>query len=151
MEKVTKLLALPCYCGTLRQISRAATNLYEDAFAGTGLHATQYTALQILDACPGLSTTELGDAMGVDQTTSSRLLGNLRAKKLIQLVATDDRRRRPWALTTLGKATVVKLEPNWLAAGKLFEKHLGREGRGCPQGGGVCRRLAIGIGITFRS
>src|SRR5579872_5965564 len=65
-----KLTSLPCYCATLRQAARAVTVLYEDMLADSGLYATQYTALQLLDSVPNVTTTELAEALGIDQTTA---------------------------------------------------------------------------------
>ena len=73
-----KLLSLPCYCATLRQAARAVTVLYEDMLADSALHATQYTALQLLELAANLTTTELAEGsryrpdhghadLGVDQ------------------------------------------------------------------------------------
>src|SRR5690349_3882293 len=45
-----RLMSLPCYCATLRQAARAVTVLYEGILGDSGLHATQFTALQFLDA-----------------------------------------------------------------------------------------------------
>jgi len=50
-----KLLSLPCYCATLRQAARSVTTLYETVLADSGLHLSQYTALQVLSEpriCP---------------------------------------------------------------------------------------------------
>ena len=59
--KFMKLQSLPCYCATVRQVARAVTVLYEERLAESGLHATQYTALQVLDSVPNLTTTELAE------------------------------------------------------------------------------------------
>jgi DNA-binding MarR family transcriptional regulator len=69
-----KLQSLPCYCATLRQAARAVTALYEAVLADSGLHATQYTVLQVLKRASNLTTTELADAIGIDQTTATRTL-----------------------------------------------------------------------------
>src|SRR5438105_5784673 len=61
-----KLMPLPCYCATLRQAARAVPVLYEDMLAGSGLHATQFTALQLLDTARSLTTTELAQALVVE-------------------------------------------------------------------------------------
>src|SRR6266436_5116834 len=74
-----KLQSLPCYCATVRQVARAVTVLYEELLADSGLHATQYTALQVLDPVPNLTTTELAEAIGIDQTTATRTLTLKRA------------------------------------------------------------------------
>jgi DNA-binding MarR family transcriptional regulator len=121
-----KLMSLPCYCATVRQAARAITVLYEDMLAGTGLPATQFTALQLLDSSPNLTTTELAQALGVDQTTATRALALIKKAGLASDTVGDDRRQRHWALSAQGKALVRKLKPRWEAAQSAFEKRLGR-------------------------
>lgn len=121
-----KLMSLPCYCATVRQAARAITVLYEDMLAGTGLPATQFTALQLLDSVPNLTTTELAQALGVDQTTATRALALIKKAGLASDTVGDDRRQRHWALSAQGKALVRKLKPRWEAAQSAFEKRLGR-------------------------
>ena len=121
-----KLLSLPCYCATLRQTARAVTAMYEEVLAGSGLHATQYTALQVLSRVPNLTTTELADAIGIDQTTATRTLALIRKAGLAIDSPGADRRERCWALTSLGETTLERLTPRWQAAQAAFEKQLGR-------------------------
>ena len=122
-----KLESLPCYCATLRQAARAVTVLYEKMLADGGLHATQYTALQILDSVPNLTTTELADALGIDQTTATRTLALIKKAGLASdSVGRDDRRQRRWAVSSQGQALMRKLKPRWEAAQEAFEKSLGR-------------------------
>jgi len=121
-----KLQSLPCYCATVRQVARAATVLYEELLADSGLHATQYTALQVLDSVPNLTTTELADAIGIDQTTATRTLALIRKGGLVIATVGRDRRQRRWALTAKGQAQLRKLRPAWEAAQEAFEKRLGR-------------------------
>jgi DNA-binding MarR family transcriptional regulator len=119
-----KLQSLPCYCATLRQAARAVTALYEEVLAEGGVHATQYTALQILESVPKLTTTELAEAIGIDQTTATRTLALIRKNGLAVDVPGDDRRR--WTLTSQGRAQLRKLKPTWDAAQEAFENRLGR-------------------------
>lgn len=121
-----KLLPLPCYCATVRQAARAVTVLYEDMLADCGLRATQYTALQLLDSAPNLTTTELAEALGVDQTTATRTLALIKKAGLASDTVGDDRRQRRWALSAPGQALLRKLKPRWEAAQQAFEKRLGR-------------------------
>src|SRR6059058_1662094 len=120
------LLSLPCYCATLRQAARAVTVLYEDMLAGSGLHATQFTALQLLDSAPNLTTTELAEALGVDQTTATRTLALIKKAGLASDTIGLDRRQRRWALSAQGQLLVRRLTPRWEAAQEAFEKRLGR-------------------------
>jgi DNA-binding MarR family transcriptional regulator len=122
-----KLQSLPCYCATLRQAARAVTALYEDMLADSGLHATQYTALQVLDEAGELTTTELADAIGMDQTTATRTLALIRKSGLATDAIGEDRRQRRWKLTSEGRALFRKLKPRWEAAQQAFEMRLGRE------------------------
>jgi DNA-binding MarR family transcriptional regulator len=123
---IMKLQALPCYCATLRQAARAATALYESVLAESGLHATQYTIMQVLSRVSNLTTTELADAIGIDQTTATRTLALVKRSGLIIDAPGSDRRERHWSLTGKGAAQVRKLNPAWEAAQRTFEKRLGR-------------------------
>jgi DNA-binding MarR family transcriptional regulator len=122
-----QLLSLPCYCASLRQIARAITVLYEETLAESGLHATQYTALQVLEAAPNLTTTDLAEAIGIDQTTATRTLALIKKAGLAADTVGDDRRQRRWALTAKGREQLRKLRPRWEAAQQTFEKRVGRE------------------------
>ena len=121
-----KLQALPCYCATLRQVARAITVLYEEVLADSGLHATQYTALQLLDQAPDLTTTELAQMIGIDQTTATRTLALIKKSGLATDKVGSDRRERRWVLSPKGQALVRRLRPRWEAAQEAVEKRLGR-------------------------
>ena len=121
-----KLQSLPCYCATLRQAARAATALYESALADSGLHLTQYTALQALKLAPNLTTTDLADLIGIDQTTATRTLALIKKRGLIASRRGEDRRERRWNLTSLGESVFGKAHPKWQSAQAAFERRLGR-------------------------
>jgi DNA-binding MarR family transcriptional regulator len=121
-----KLLSLPCYCATLRQAARSVTTLYETVLADSGMHLTQYTALQVLSGAPNITTTELADAIGIDQTTATRTLALIKKNRLIANAPGSDRRERRWVLTPAGETMLRKLQPAWEAAQQAFEKQVGR-------------------------
>jgi DNA-binding MarR family transcriptional regulator len=123
---IMKLQALPCYCATLRQAARAATVLYESVLAESGLHSTQYTLMQVLSRVSNLTTTELADAIGIDQTTATRTLALVKRNGLVVDTPGSDRRERRWSLSSEGAAKVRKLNPAWEAAQRAFEKRIGR-------------------------
>jgi DNA-binding MarR family transcriptional regulator len=125
-KRVMKLQLLPCYCATLRQAARAVTLLYEEVMGDSGHHATQYTALQVLDLAPKLSTTELAQLIGIDQTTATRTLALIKKGGLATDSVGSDRRERRWALTSKGQGQLRRLRPRWEAAQQAFEKRLGR-------------------------
>src|SRR5487761_1006128 len=135
--RVMQLLALPCYCASLRQVARAITVLYEEALAGSGLHATQYTALQVLESAPDLTTTELAEAIGIDQTTATRTLALIKKGGMAADAVGDDRRQRRWCLTPKGREQLRKLRPRWEAAQQAFEKRVGREAAAALKHGAI--------------
>ena len=100
--------------------------LYEDMLGNSGVHATQYTALQLLESAPNLTTTELAEALGVDQTTATRTLALIKKAGFARDTVGDDRRQRHWSLTAHGQALLRKLKPRWEAAQEAFEKRVGR-------------------------
>ena len=120
------LRSLPCYCATLRQAARAVTVLYEEMLADSGLHATQFTALQVLEIAPGRTTTELSEIIGIDQTTATRTLALVKKNGLAKPTIGEDRRQRRWFLTPEGQTQMKKLRPRWEAAQEAFERRLGR-------------------------
>jgi len=126
ISRTMKLQSLPCYCATLRQAARAVTVLYEEVVGDSGLHATQYTALQIIELAPNLTTTELAQAIGIDQTTATRTLALIKKGGLATDTVGSDRRQRHWVLTPKGQAQLRRLRPKWEAAQEAFEKRLGR-------------------------
>ena len=121
-----KLQALPCYCATLRQAARAATALYEQAMADTGIPATQFTALQLMKGSPNLTTSELAELIGIDQTTATRTLALIKKTGLAVDAPGSDRRERRWSLTATGEATMRKLSLKWESAQAAFEAQVGK-------------------------
>lgn len=120
------LHSLPCYCATLRQAARAVTMLYEEMLGDSGLHATQFTILQMMEIAPGRTTTEVAQIIGIDQTTATRTLALVKKSGLARDVIGEDRRQRRWFLTPQGQAQMKKLRPRWEAAQQAFEQRLGR-------------------------
>ena len=120
-----ELQALPCYCATLRQAARAATALYEAVIGDSTVPLTQFTALQVMKRAPNLTTTELAEALGIDQTTATRTLAHIKKSGLARTAPADDRRERRWVLTAAGEAAVRKLTSKWELAQAAFETRLG--------------------------
>jgi DNA-binding MarR family transcriptional regulator len=101
------------------------TALYEEVLAEKGIRVTQYTSLQMVKRVPNLTTTELADAIGIDQTTATRTLALLKKGSLVTSTLGDDRREKRWMLTSAGESTLRKLKPAWEAAQAAFERRLG--------------------------
>jgi DNA-binding MarR family transcriptional regulator len=120
-----ELQALPCYCATLRQAARAVTALYEEVLGDGGVPLTQFTALQVMAKAPNLTTTELAELIGIDQTTATRTLAHVKKAGLARTSSAGDRRERRWVLTPEGERTLRKLMAKWETAQAAFEARLG--------------------------
>lgn len=102
------------------------TSLYEEALADSGIRATQFTILQVLKTAPDLQTTEVGELIGIDQTTATRTLALMRKSRLVGDSTGTDRRERRWRLTPLGEAAYRRMLPKWESAQATVERRLGR-------------------------
>jgi DNA-binding MarR family transcriptional regulator len=80
----------------------------------------------MLESVPKLTTTELAEAIGIDQTTATRTLALIRKNGLAVDAPGNDRRQRLWTLTSQGRAQLRKLKPIWDAAQEAVENRLGR-------------------------
>src|SRR5205823_2489322 len=68
------LPALDCACASLRRAARAVTQAYEAALKHSGLRATQFTLLQVLERTGTSPQAALGELLALDPTTLSRTL-----------------------------------------------------------------------------
>ena len=118
---------LPCACASLRRASRAVTQLYESAFRGSGLRATQFTLMQVLERRGEMMQSQLGDVLALDSTTLSRTLQPLRRRGWIRVHEGADRRERYWAITPRGKTQLDRVRPRWLEAQSKLQQRIGGE------------------------
>ena len=120
-------LKLPCHCGTLRQAARAVTSIYDARLAPHGIRITQFTILMALYGADAVSMRALSDALLLDQTTLSRTLATLRARKLVRSQPDrEDKRVRLWSLTRTGGKLYEVCLPDWEAAQGELARHSGK-------------------------
>jgi DNA-binding MarR family transcriptional regulator len=118
---------LLCACASLRRASRAVTQLYESAFRGSGLRATQFTLLQVLERRGEMMQSQLGDILALNTTTLTRTLLPLRNRGWIRVREGADRRERYWSLTPRGKSQVERVRGRWLEAQRRLQQRIGPE------------------------
>ena len=118
---------LPCACASLRRASRAVTQLYQSAFRNSGLRATQFTLLQVLERRGELRQSQLGDILALNTTTLTRTLQPLRSRGWIRVREGADRRERYWALTPRGTTKLERVRHRWLEAQGQLQQRIGPE------------------------
>ena len=131
-----------CSCFNLRRAARRVTQVYDHALAPSGLKATQFALLAVLEgdvAGEGIAMTRLADKLGMDRTTLTRNLGVVERDGLVTVRTGDDPRSRLVALTPVGRAAIERAAPHWAKAQAELARHIGTDQREFLE---LTRRLA---------
>ena len=83
-------LLSPCVCSTLRMVSRAVTQLYDDILRPSGLRVTQFSILATIARSGEANLRQLEAALAIDQTTLTRSLNLLERDRMIERVPHPD-------------------------------------------------------------
>jgi len=76
----------PCVCSTLRMVSRAVTQLYDDILRPSGLRVTQFSILATIARSGEANLRQLEAALAIDQTTLTRSLSLPQRDRVIERV-----------------------------------------------------------------
>jgi len=114
-------LLSPCVCSTLRMVSRAVTQLYDDILRPSGLRVTQFSILATIARSGEANLRQLEAALAIDQTTLTRSLNLLEGDRLIERVPHPDGRVKAMRLTRKGSRVLNVARPLWAQAqGKVL-------------------------------
>ena len=114
-----------CICNTLRMVTRAVTQLYDDALRPSGLRATQFSILATIAGKDEANLKQLEDALAIDQTTLTRSLNLLERDRLIERAPHPDGRIKPMRLTAKGRRTLEIARPLWAQAQQKVLREIG--------------------------
>src|SRR5881396_3719356 len=109
----------PCVCSTLRMVSRAVTQLYDDILRPSGLRVTQFSILATIARSGEANLRQLEAALAIDQTTLTRSLN------LIERVPHPDGRIKAMRLTRKGRRVLNVARPLWAQAQDKVLRDLG--------------------------
>jgi len=115
----------PCICNTLRMVTRAVTQLYDDALRPSGLRVTQFSILEAVARRGEANLRQLEAALGVDQTTLTRSLSLLERDGVIARGPHPDARIKSMRLTAKGRRTLNAARPRWAQAQRQVLGELG--------------------------
>jgi DNA-binding MarR family transcriptional regulator len=121
----TQIPTLVCLCSNVRRASRALTQVYDEALRPLGLHATQFTILQVLQKVGELPQGRLGEILAMDSTTLTRTLAIVVAHGWITERRGDDRRERWLRLSKAGEAQLQRALPAWEKVQSRMRRQLG--------------------------
>ena len=114
-----------CVCNTLRMVTRAVTQLYDDALRPSGLRATQFSILATIAGKDESNLKQLEDALAIDQTTLTRSLNLLERDRLIERVPHPDGRIKAMRLTRKGRRLLRVARPLWARAQDKVLREIG--------------------------
>jgi DNA-binding MarR family transcriptional regulator len=127
----------PCVCNTLRMVTRAVTQLYDDVLRPSGLRVTQFSILAMIARMGEASLKQLEDALAIDQTTLTRSLNLLERDGVIERASHPDGRIKAMRLTARGRRALGVARPLWARAQGKVLREFGTQGWADAQ-----RRLA---------
>lgn len=110
------IVELACACATARRVSRSMSQLYDGHLRGTGLEATQFALLALLDRLGPSTQASIGQAFAMDKTTVSRNMTLLKKNGWIEDAPSTDRRHRCIQLSAAGRKSLAAAKPAWKRA-----------------------------------
>ena len=114
-----------CVCNTLRMVSRAVTQLYDDVLRPSGLRITQFSILATIARMGASNLRQLEDTLAIDQTTLTRSLNLLERDRVIKRVPHSDGRIKALRLTSKGRRALETARPLWARAQDKVLRELG--------------------------
>ena len=115
----------PCVCNTLRMVTRAVTQLYDDVLRPSGLRVTQFSILATIGRIGEANLKQLEDTLAIDQTTLTRSLNLLERDGVIERASHPDARIRAMKLTSKGRRALEAARPLWGRAQDKVLRELG--------------------------
>ena len=115
----------PCVCSTLRMVSRAVTQLYDDILRPSGLRVTQFSILGAIARLGEANLRQLEHMLAIDQTTLTRSLKLLERNRAIDRVPHSDGRIKAMTLTPKGRKALEAARPLWNRAQDRVLRELG--------------------------
>jgi DNA-binding MarR family transcriptional regulator len=119
-------VARECTLLSIRQASRAVTQIYDASFAPVGLKGNQFTLLTAIARMGEPTITRLGEGLVTDRTTLTRNLAPLERAGLVRIQVGADRRSRIVTVTPRGSERLARAYPLWKRAQARVVKALGR-------------------------
>src|SRR5207302_1133789 len=123
----------PCVCSTLRMVSRAVTQLYDDVLRPSGLRVTQFSILAAIARLGEANLRQLEHMLAIDQTTLTRSLNLLERARVIERVPHPDGRITAMRLTSKGRRALEVARPLWTQAQARVLREAGSESGAGPQ------------------
>lgn len=112
----------------LRRAQIAVFQHFAETMGGIDITPGQFGVLTVIDKNPGLSQTQLGNALGIDRSTVVAVIDRLESRGLvIRAAAPSDRRSHALRLSEEGVRLLRRLEERVRAHERHIARHLSAE------------------------
>jgi len=109
----------------LRRAQVAVFQNFTEVVGAAELTPGQFGVLVVIDANPGLSQTQLGNALGIDRSTVVAVIDRLESRGLVaRQPAPNDRRSHALHLSDAGKTTLRRLTERVRTHERQIARHL---------------------------
>src|SRR5437867_1443308 len=115
----------PCVCSTLRMVSRAVTQLYDDMLRPSGLRVTQFSILGAIARLGEANLRQLEHMLAIDQTTLTRSLKLLERDRSEERRVGKECRAREWTYESKGRRALETARPLWARTQDKVLRELG--------------------------
>ncbi len=117
---------IECNCFAVRSSARFITQLYDEILRPTGLKATQFTILSILQISKELTVSQLSKTIGIERTGLTRNLKVVQSNGWVCIREdANDRRIKKIKLTPDGLKILDQAIPLWEKAQSMFNDKMG--------------------------
>ena len=110
--------------------ARVLTGIYDQELRRSGMPATQFALLAILEQRPGAAQDQLTAWMAMEQSTLSRNLQGLIRKRWVSRAPASGSRRVGYETTAPGRTALKRARPGWQRAQSRIKRALGADWRG---------------------
>ncbi len=127
-DNMTDPYKTPCISARLRQATRQANGIYDQALASHGINIAQYSLLRTIQRLETATLSRLATETQLDASTLGR---NVRVLEKLGLVTSEpgqDKRTRVHALTQQGLATSRAAHADWTRVQTQLISNLGPDG-----------------------
>ena len=101
------------------------TQLYDQRLKPSGVLTTQFSLLRYIAANRAVRTSDLANALLIDNSTLTRTLATLQSSDWIAPDAAEDRRERRWVITREGERRLARAIPLWEKAQAELDRKIG--------------------------
>jgi len=114
-----------CLTYNAQRIARSMARQMEIALRPVGLTSQQFSTLTVLRHHKTMSTLDLADKLGVERTTMTRNIEQMRRKNWLEAAKSKDQRVRAFQLTDAGSKLQAEALPLWKEQQANFLEYLG--------------------------